>query len=117
MTKQTLKFKAGDRVDYYILDKKYFTGTITEAEEKKGKKPYTILTDDGATKYANEDFLFYSPLIEIYKGYEIRTTPNGTHSTSLIYKNGEAVGGSFAGPFDKITSTEKAKIKIDVYGN
>jgi hypothetical protein len=55
--------------------------------------------------------------IEIYKGYEIRTTPNGEAFTSLIYKDDEFKAGTFSTPLDKKTSVEKAKNKVDAIAN
>jgi len=57
---------------------------------------------------------FETPVIEIYKGYEIRTTPNGEHFASLIYKGNEPVGGTFSDA-RKANSIDKAKAKIDNY--
>ncbi len=54
-----------------------------------------------------------TPVTEVYKGYEIRTGPNGTHSCSLIYKDGQPIGGTFSSPTEKLSSIEKAKAKID----
>lgn len=56
-----------------------------------------------------------NPEITFYKGYEIRTTPNGDGNVSLIYKDEEAKGGTvddLAGD-NKKSSIDKAKEKID----
>lgn len=58
---------------------------------------------------------FLTPEIKIYKGHEIRTTPNGTHSSSLIYKDGEVKSATFSAPGEPKNSIEKAQEKIDKY--
>lgn len=52
-----LRYNVGDRVRFSIEGKQLFSGVITEAKIKKGFKPYTIISDDGKTKFAHEDFL------------------------------------------------------------
>lgn len=54
---KSLKFSKNQRVNYILVDKPMFTGTIIKAEIVRGKKPYTILGDDGKTYFANEAFL------------------------------------------------------------
>jgi hypothetical protein len=54
--------------------------------------------------------------ITIYKGYEIRTTPNGNGHISLVYDaNGQFKAGTASDLTgeNRLTSIEKAKIKID----
>ncbi len=52
-----LKFKIGDSVKYILNGRIFFTGTIINAEVKRGLKPYTIKTNNGDTKFANESFI------------------------------------------------------------
>lgn len=57
---------------------------------------------------------------EEYKGYLLVTTenePGNKHFTTLIYKNGDLHGGTFAGPSENGDSLTKAKKKVDRYLN
>lgn len=53
-----LRFKKGDKVSVCLCGSIWYSGTITNAEIKRGLKPYTIEDEDGGVKYANEEFVF-----------------------------------------------------------
>lgn len=55
----------------------------------------------------------YLPILENYKGFELRTTPNGDYFTTLVYKGMDCVGGTFASPLYGEDAVLKAKNQID----